>query len=84
MGIVVDYMRRFRRDTGDRVMDIITLLGNFRIRQVNDTFLRVVYYGYFCRNTLVDNRTGSQSIVVVEDFNLVVIGDIQIFGIGFI
>lgn len=46
-------------------------------------FLCVVYYGYFCWNMLVDNCMGSQSIVVVEYFNLVVIGDIQIFGIGF-
>ncbi len=30
MGIAADHMRRFRRDTGDRVMDTTTLLGNFQ------------------------------------------------------
>ena len=83
MGIAADHMRRFRRDTGDRVMDTTTLLGNFRTRQVNDTFLRVVHHGHPCRNTLADNRTGSQCTVAVEDFNPVVIGDTQLFGIGF-
>ncbi|MNW06907.1 hypothetical protein D3C71_2033990 [compost metagenome] len=64
-------------------MDTAALLGDFRTRQVHDTFLSVVHHGHPGWHTLAYHRTCRQRTVAVEHFNPVVIHDAQIFGIHF-
>lgn len=82
--VVVDYVGWFWCNMGDGVMDFFVLIGDFRVWQVYDMFLCVIYYGYFGWNVLIYYCMCCQGFVGVEDFDLVVIFDIQIFCICFV
>lgn len=52
-------MRWFRVNAGNRVMNVVAYVSYFRIRNIYNAFLGVIYYGYVRRYTLVDYRAGS-------------------------